>query len=39
VPASVVEQRRAAKQCLRCGSGEHIGMECPNIPSAHPSSN
>ena len=34
VPAAVVEQRRAAGQCLRCGSGDHRGMECPNAPSA-----
>jgi hypothetical protein len=34
VPAGVVDQRRAAGQCLRCGSGDHRGMECPNVPSA-----
>jgi hypothetical protein len=34
VPAAVVDQRRAAGQCLRCGSGDHRGMECPNAPSA-----
>ena len=34
VPAALVEQRRAAGQCLRCGSMEHRGMECPNAPSA-----
>jgi hypothetical protein len=39
VPAALVDQRRAAGQCLRCGSGEHRGMECPNAPSASQSSN
>ena len=34
VPASVVEQRRAANQCYRCGSGEHQGRQCPNATSA-----
>lgn len=34
VPAAMVEQRRAASQCLRCGSADHRGMECPNAPSA-----
>ena len=34
VPAALVDQRRAAGQCLRCGSVEHRGMECPNAPSA-----
>jgi hypothetical protein len=34
VPAATVEQRRAAGQCLRCGSADHRGMECPNVPSA-----
>ena len=36
VPSVVVDQRRAAGQCLRCGSGDHRGMECPNAPSASP---
>jgi hypothetical protein len=36
VPSAIVDQRRAAGQCLRCGSGEHRGMECPNAPSATP---
>lgn len=39
VPAATVEQRRAAGQCLRCGSGDHRGMECPNAPSATQPSN
>jgi hypothetical protein len=39
VPAALVEQRRAAGQCLRCGSGDHRGMECPNAPSATQPSN
>jgi hypothetical protein len=34
VPAAVVEQRRAAGQCFRCGSGDHRSMECPSAPSA-----
>ena len=39
VPPALVDQRRAAGQCLRCGSGEHRGMECPNAPSASQPSN
>jgi hypothetical protein len=34
VPPEVVEQRRAAGQCFRCGSGEHQGRQCPNAVSA-----
>jgi hypothetical protein len=34
VPAAVVEQRRAAGQCYRCGSSDHQGRECPNATSA-----
>ena len=34
VPAAVVEQRRAAGQCFRCGSDEHQGRQCPNATSA-----
>ena len=34
VPAAVVEQRRAAGQCYRCGSHEHQGRQCPNATSA-----
>jgi hypothetical protein len=34
VPAAIVEQRRAAGQCFRCGSGDHRSMECPSAPSA-----
>ncbi len=34
VPAAVVEQRRAAGQCFRCGSTEHQGRQCPNATSA-----
>jgi hypothetical protein len=34
VPAAVVEQRRAAGQCFRCGNSEHRSMECPNAVSA-----
>lgn len=35
VPAAVVEQRRAAGLCFRCG-GEHRVMECPNPISSQP---
>ena len=38
VPAAVVEQRRAAGQCFRCGSGDHRSMECPSAPTASQSS-
>jgi hypothetical protein len=38
VPAPLVEQRRAAGQCFRCGSGDHRSIECPNAISASPSS-
>lgn len=38
VPAAVVEQRRAAGQCFRCGSGEHNSFSCPNAISASQSS-
>ena len=34
VPPMVVEQRRAAGQCFRCGNGEHRSHECPNAISA-----
>lgn len=34
VPPAVVEQRRAAGQCYRCGSGDHTSRECPNATSA-----
>ena len=34
VPSTVVEQRRAAGQCYRCGSAEHTRFECPNAISA-----
>lgn len=34
VPAAVVEQRRAAGQCYRCGSAEHTRFECVNASSA-----
>jgi hypothetical protein len=34
VPADVVEQRRSAGQCYRCGSAEHRSFECPNATSA-----
>jgi hypothetical protein len=39
VPTEVVEQRRAAGQCFRCGDSNHRSMECPNAPSASPPSN
>ena len=39
VPAAVVEQRRAAGQCYRCGSADHTRFECPNATSASHSSN
>ena len=38
VPAAIVEQRRAAGQCFRCGSGDHRSMECPSAPTASQSS-
>jgi len=34
VPAQVVEQRRAANQCYRCGSADHNRFDCPNAVSA-----
>lgn len=34
VPSAVVEQRRAAGQCFRCGSADHRNHECPNAASA-----
>jgi hypothetical protein len=34
VPAAVVEQRRAAGQCYRCGSADHTRFECVNASSA-----
>jgi len=34
VPAAVVEQRRAAGQCYRCGSAGHTRFECTNASSA-----
>jgi hypothetical protein len=34
VPAAIVEQRRAAGQCYRCGSAEHSRFDCPNATSA-----
>lgn len=34
VPPEVVEQRRAAGQCFRCGSGDHQSRQCPNAVSA-----
>lgn len=33
VPPAVVEQRRAAGQCFRCGSADHLSRECPNAVS------
>jgi hypothetical protein len=39
VPAEVVEQRRAAGQCFRCGDASHRSIECPNLPSAMPRGN
>lgn len=38
VPSQVIEQRRAAGLCFRCG-GEHRVIECPNAISAQQSSN
>jgi Retrotransposon gag protein len=35
VSAAVVEQRRAAGQCYRCGSADHTRFECPNATSSH----
>lgn len=34
VSAAVVEQRRAAGQCYRCGSADHTRFECPNATSS-----
>jgi hypothetical protein len=34
VPAEVVEQRRSAGQCFRCGSADHRSLQCPNAISA-----
>jgi hypothetical protein len=34
VPTSVVEQRRAAGQCFRCGSADHQSRQCPNATSS-----
>jgi hypothetical protein len=34
VPAAVVEQRRAAGQCFRCGDPEHQSRDCRNASSA-----
>lgn len=36
VPDEVIQERRAAKQCLRCGSGDHFSYACPNAISARP---
>ena len=33
VPAALVEQRRAAGQCYRCGSSEHTRFDCSNASS------
>jgi Retrotransposon gag protein len=35
VSAAVVEQRRTAGQCYRCGSVDHTRFECPNATSSH----
>lgn len=37
VPAAIVEQRRAAGQCYRCGSSEHTRFDCTQASSATPS--
>jgi hypothetical protein len=34
VPPAIVEQRRAAGQCYRCGSAEHTRFECTSASSA-----
>lgn len=34
VPAAVVEQRRAAGQCFRCGSADHPARTCTSASSA-----
>ena len=34
VPADVLAQRQAAKQCYRCGSGDHHSLACPNAITA-----
>lgn len=34
VPAALVEQRRAAGQCYRCGAADHTRFECANASSA-----
>ena len=38
VPAAVVEQRKAANQCYRCGDAEHTRFDCPNAISSSGSS-
>jgi hypothetical protein len=39
VPTAIVEQRRAAGQCYRCGSADHTRFECTNASSVSHSSN
>jgi hypothetical protein len=39
LPAALVEQRRAADQCYRCGSSQHKSYSCPNAVSSSSSSN
>jgi hypothetical protein len=38
VPAAVIQQRKAANQCYRCGSAEHTRFDCPNAISSSGSS-
>jgi hypothetical protein len=36
VPAEVIQQRWDGRLCLRCGSGDHRAIGCPDSISAHP---
>lgn len=38
VPREVIEQRRRAKQCFRCGDGRHSIQDCTLLPARHPTS-
>jgi hypothetical protein len=39
VPAAIVEQRRAAGQCYRCGSSDHTRFDCTKASTAAPQGN
>lgn len=36
VPPELVQKRRDARLCYRCGSKEHARHDCPNAVNAHP---